>query len=167
MRGRVWSALLAQVLLGAAGLIWLGPSGLLVGAPVSGLLVPVTRRTWWGVATGALVLAALAIVWSWRISRHLSDALGGIGGGALAVLLVVAASLLLARAAAVIRPALLLRAPRRQRLAVPAEDWPEWDRPVAHFEEVAAVSPPQTDAAAPARPDPAAPDGPGPEGGAD
>lgn len=167
MRWRVWSALLAQVLLGAAGLVWLGPSGLLVGAPVSGLLVPVTKRTWWGVATGAVVLAALAIVWSWRISRHLSGALGGIGGGVLAVLLAVAASLLLARAAALIRPALLLRAPRRQRPVVAAEDWPEWDRPAAQFEGVAAVSPPQTDGEDPAWAEPTAADRPRPEQEAD
>ncbi|MHB1981632.1 MAG: hypothetical protein ACYCOS_07970, partial [Sulfobacillus sp.] len=124
MNGRVWWALVAQVVVGGAGLALLGPSGLLVGAPVAGLLVPIDRRTWWGIALGAIVLALGAILISGSLSGHLNQTAAGLGGGLVAVILAVAASLLLAMAAKVVRPALVLKAPRGRHMPEAVEEWP-------------------------------------------
>jgi hypothetical protein len=148
----------------------LGPSGLLVGAPVAGLLVPVDRRTWWGVALGATVLSLVAILISGRLSGHLNQTAAGLGGGLVAVILAVAASLLLAMAAKVMRPALVLKAPRRRHAPDADEPWPLSASQTAELGDMGEIARPQVEDELtadlhPALPEPGEPPHPPTEGG--
>ena len=147
MRGRLWWALLIQVAVGGVGLALIGSSGLLAGAPVAALLVPLGRRTWWAVLLGATILTVAAIGLSARISGHLNLTPVGVAGGLVTMVLVAGSSLLLAMAAARIRPALLLRVRRRPTAASGDPTWPKWDQPAAEWQDSGEIAKPQEESA--------------------